>query len=294
MKNTSLELFAHFLGLIIQFPFLYLHGSCCSVVTSCPTLCNLTDYNTPSSSLLHYLPEFAQIHLHWVGDAKHLILCHPFVLLPSNFPRIRIFSNESAYCIRWPKYWSLSFSTSPSSEYAGLFFFRINLSDLLAVQETLKSLFQHHIYIKKHYDQWSFARSGLNSQGVFLTSAGHQRSLTWGGLPTSGREDPAAFQILVYSWALPPAWCISLWLTFHKSTGKAALLPSQGSFWQDSVTQSIYNFHSIISLWSEAEEQQRTCVRITELRNKNQSFQLCKPIIFLKEGEKKTKITYKA
>ena len=209
-----------------------------------------------------------------------------------SFPESGSFPMSQAYCVRWPKYWSLSFSTSPSNEYVGLFSFRINLSDLLAVQETLKSLFQHHIYDilksirkkKQFHGQWSYARSGLNSQGFFLTSAGHQRSLTWGGLPTSCREEPAAFPILVYSWALPPSWCISVWLMFHKSTGKAALLPSQGSFWQDSVTQSIYNFDSIISLWSEPEEQQRTCVRITELKNKNQSFQLCKPIIFSKEG----------
>ena len=75
--------------------------------------------------------------------SNHLILCHPF-LLPSIFPSIRVFSNESVLCIRWPKYWSFSFSISPSNEYSGLISFRIDWFDLLAVQGTLKSLLQHH------------------------------------------------------------------------------------------------------------------------------------------------------
>ena len=81
----------------------------------------------------------------WVGDAiHHLILCHPFLLLPSVFPSIRVFSNESALRIRWPKYWSFSFAISSSNEYLGLISFRMDWLDLLAVQETLKSLLQHH------------------------------------------------------------------------------------------------------------------------------------------------------
>ena len=75
---------------------------------------------------------------------KHLILCHPFLLLPPIFPSIRVFSNESVLRIRWPKYWSFSFSISPSNEYSGLISFRIDWLDLLAVQGTLKSLLQHH------------------------------------------------------------------------------------------------------------------------------------------------------
>ena len=75
---------------------------------------------------------------------KHLILCPPLLLLPSIFPSIRLFSNESALCIRWPKYWSFSFSLSPSNEYSGLISFRMDWLDLLAVQGTLKSLLQHH------------------------------------------------------------------------------------------------------------------------------------------------------
>ena len=76
--------------------------------------------------------------------SNHLVLCHPLLLLPSIFLSIRVFSNESALPIRWPKYWSFSFSISPSNEYSGLISFRMNWLDLLAVQGTLKSLLQHH------------------------------------------------------------------------------------------------------------------------------------------------------
>ena len=79
-----------------------------------------------------------------VVPSNHLILCHPLLLLPSIFLRLRVFSNESVICIRWSKYWSFSFSISPSSEYSGLISFRLDWLDLLAVQGTLKSLLQHH------------------------------------------------------------------------------------------------------------------------------------------------------
>ena len=76
--------------------------------------------------------------------SNHLILCHPLLLLPLIFPSIRVFSNESALCIRWPKYWSFSFSISPSNEHSGLISFRMDWLDLLAVQGILKNLLQHH------------------------------------------------------------------------------------------------------------------------------------------------------
>ena len=79
-----------------------------------------------------------------VMPSNHLILCYPFLLLPSIFPNIRVFSNESALRIRWPKYWSFSFNISPSNEHPGLISFRMNWLDLLSVQGSLKSLFQHH------------------------------------------------------------------------------------------------------------------------------------------------------
>ena len=79
-----------------------------------------------------------------VMPSNHLILCHPLLLLPSIFPSIRVFSNESALRVRWPKYWSFSFNMIPSNEYSGLISFRMDWLDLLAVQGTLKSLLQHH------------------------------------------------------------------------------------------------------------------------------------------------------
>ena len=78
-----------------------------------------------------------------VMPSNHLILCHPLLLLPSIFPNIRVFSNQSALCIRWPKYWSFSFNISPSNEYSGLISFKMDWLDLLAVQGTRKSLLQH-------------------------------------------------------------------------------------------------------------------------------------------------------
>ena len=99
----------------------------------------------PGFPVLHHLLELAQTHVHWVGDAiqpSHLL--SPPSPLPSICPSIRVFSNELALRIRWPKYQSFSFSISPSSEYSGLISFRIDWFDLLAVQGTLKSLLQHH------------------------------------------------------------------------------------------------------------------------------------------------------
>ena len=99
------------------------------------------DCSKPGFPVHHQLLELAQTHVHQVGDAiQHLILCRPFLFLPSIFPSIRVFTNESVILIRWPKNWSFSFSISPSNEYSGLISFRIDRLDLLAGQGTLKSL----------------------------------------------------------------------------------------------------------------------------------------------------------
>ena len=120
-------------------------GSVSSVTQSCSTLCDPMDCSTPGSSVLHCLLEFAQTHVHkLLMPSNHLLLCHLLLLLPSIFPSIRVFSNESALCIRWPKYCSFSFNISPSNEYSGLISFTMDWLDLLAVQGTLKSLLQHH------------------------------------------------------------------------------------------------------------------------------------------------------
>ena len=95
------------------------------------------------SFTVHYLPEFVQ-SIMLMMQPNYFIFCCPLLLLPSIFPSIRVFSNESAFAIRWPKYYSFSFSISPCNEYSGLISFRIDWFDLLAVQGTLKSLLQHH------------------------------------------------------------------------------------------------------------------------------------------------------
>ena len=100
------------------------------------------DSSTSGLPVHHQLPELAQIH---VSDAvQPFILCCPLLLLPSLFSSIRVFSNKSVLCIRWPKYWSFIFSISPCNEYSGLISFRVDWLDLLAVQGTLKSLLQNH------------------------------------------------------------------------------------------------------------------------------------------------------
>ena len=103
------------------------------------------DCSTPDLPVHHQLLELTQTHVHQVRDAiNHLILCYPLLLLPPIPPSIRVFSNESALSIIWPKYWSFSFNISPSNEYSWLISFRMDWLDLLAVQGTLKSLLQHH------------------------------------------------------------------------------------------------------------------------------------------------------
>ena len=118
---------------------------CCSVAQSCPTLCDPMDHSMPGLPVHHQLPEFTQtLSIESVMPSNHLILCHPLLLPPSIFPSLRVFSNESALRIRWPKYWSFSFNIRTSNEYSGLISFRIDRMDLPAVQGTLKSLLQHH------------------------------------------------------------------------------------------------------------------------------------------------------
>ena len=116
-----------------------------SVTQSCPTLCDPMDCSSPGLPVHHQLPEFTQTHVHWTGDAIQPSdpLLSP-LLLPSIIPSIRVFSNESVLHGRWPKYYSFSFSISPSNEYSGLISLRMDWLDLLAVQRTLKSLLQHH------------------------------------------------------------------------------------------------------------------------------------------------------
>ena len=114
------------------------YGLFSSVIQSCPTLCDPMDCSTPGFPVHHQLLELAQTHVYQVSDA----IQPSHHLLPSIFPSIRIFSNESVLHIRWPKYWSISISSS--NEYSGLISFRIHWLDLLGVQGTFNSLLQHH------------------------------------------------------------------------------------------------------------------------------------------------------
>ena len=114
-----------------------------SVTQSYPTLFDPMNHSMSGLPVHHQLPESTQTH-ELVMPPNQLILCHPFLLLPSIFPSIRVFSNESVLHIRWPKYWSFSFNISPTNEHPGLISFRLDWWHVLAVQGTLKSLLQHH------------------------------------------------------------------------------------------------------------------------------------------------------
>ena len=116
-----------------------------SVTQLCLTLCDPMDCNKPGFPVHHQLLGLTQTHVHWVSEAiQPFILCRPLLLLLSIFPSIRVFPNESVLQIRWPKYWSFCLSISPSNEHPGLVSFRMDWLDLLAVQETRKTLPQHH------------------------------------------------------------------------------------------------------------------------------------------------------
>ena len=141
---------------VLDFPFifLYLHWPVSfmrirtqfsSVAQSCLTVCDPMNHSTPGLPVHRRLPEFTQTHVHRVSDAiqpSHSVV--PFSSCPQIPPSIRVFSNESTLHMRWPKYWSFSFSVSPSNEHPGPISFRMDWLDLLVVQGTLKSLLQHH------------------------------------------------------------------------------------------------------------------------------------------------------
>ena len=115
-----------------------------SVAQSCPTLCNPMDCSTPGFPITNSQSLLKLMSIESVMPSNHLILCYPLFFPPPIFPSIRVFSNESALRIRWPKYWSFSFNINPSNEYSGLISFGVDWLDLPVVQGTLKSLLQYH------------------------------------------------------------------------------------------------------------------------------------------------------
>ena len=153
--------------------------------------------STPGLPVHHQLPESTQTHVHWVSDAmqpSHPVV--PFSSCPQIFPSIRVFSNESALRMRWPKYWSFSFSISPSSEHSGLISFRMDWLHLLAVQGTLKSLLQHHS--SKVSILWCSAFLIVQLSHPYVTT-GKTIALTWVGAQeavNAGRNEP--MEILKY------------------------------------------------------------------------------------------------
>ena len=163
---TSLFLLFHWIGLVVQYlKNLFYSCCCCSVAKSCLTLqfyglqhARLLSLSfTISRSLLKLMS------IESVRPSDRLILCQPLLLLTSSFPKIRIFANTSTLCIRWPKYWSFSFSISLSNEYSRLIFFKIDWFALLAVQGTFKSLLQHH----------SLKASILHHSALFMVHFSH-------------------------------------------------------------------------------------------------------------------------
>ena len=148
-----------------------------SVAQSCPTLCNPMDCSTPGFPVITNSQSLLKLmSIKSVMPSNHLILCCPLLLLPSIFPSIRVFSNESVLCIRWPKYWSFSFSISPSNEYSGLISFRKDWFDL-AIQGTLKSLLQHH----------SSKASILQRSAFFIIQLSHPYMTTGKTIALTGR-----------------------------------------------------------------------------------------------------------
>ena len=149
---------------------------CCrSVAKSCPTLCDPMNCSTPGLPILHYLPEFAQNYVHWVGEAiqpSHP-LSSPSIFFSSLFCSIRVFSSELALMIRWPKYWSFSFSINPSNQYSGLISFKIDRFDLLAVQGILKifsnTTVQKHQFLGAQLSLWSSSHIHTTGKTVALT-----------------------------------------------------------------------------------------------------------------------------
>ena len=138
-----------------------------------------------------------------VMPSNHLILCHALLLLPSMFPSIRVFSNESALRIRWPEYWSFSFNISPSNEHPGLISFRMDWLDLLAVQGTLKSLLQHHSICKYLSNGWT-TEKWLPSIEVWFQRGGHH----WKNTDCTQHTSIKTKKKVCSSWAPKPYWAL--------------------------------------------------------------------------------------
>ena len=145
------------------------HHQFSSVAQSCPTLCHPMNCSTPGLPVHHYFRSSPKLmSIESVMPSSHLILCHLLFLLPSIPPSIRVFSNESTLHMRWPKYWSFSFSISPSKVHPGLISFKMDWLDLLAVQGTLKSL--SNTTVQKHSILWRSAFFTVQLSHPYMTT----------------------------------------------------------------------------------------------------------------------------
>ena len=166
----------------------------------------------PGLPVHHQLPEPTQTHVHWVGDAiqpSHP-LC-PLLLLPSIFPSIRVFSNESALSMRWPKHWSFSFNIRPSNEHPGLISCRMNWLDLLAVQGTLKSLLQYHsskapILWRSTFFMVQLSHPYMNTG---KTTALTRQTFVWLHLYEAPRVETESKMVVVRGWKRRERWIIA-------------------------------------------------------------------------------------
>ena len=154
-----------------------------------------------------------------VMPSKHLTLCHPLLLLPSIFPSILVFSNESAFYIRWPKYWSFSFSINPSNEHPGLISFRMDWLDLLAVQGTLKSLLQHH----------SSKAAILWHSAFFTVQLSHPHVTTGKTIALTRRTFVGKVMSLLFN---KLSWLVITFLPRSKRLNFMAAVTSAGILWQ--------------------------------------------------------------
>ena len=202
--------------------FILLCHYCCFIAKPCLTLCDPIDGSMPGFPVLHHLPELLKLmSIESVTPSSHLILWHPLLLLPSIFLTIRVFSNESALRIRWPKYWN--FSISPSKKNSGLISFRINWFDLLAVQRTFKSLLQHH----------SSKASILQCSVFFIVQISHPYMTTRRTIALTVQTFVSKMMSLLFNMvsrfviAFHPAWSLH-WLC---EAGLINLLVSNISWW---------------------------------------------------------------
>ena len=176
---------------------------CCSVNKSCPTLCDPMNCSTPGFlSFIISLSLLKLMFIESVMPSNHLILCCPLLLLPSIFPSIRLFSNESVLRIRWPKYWSFSFGIKASNEYSGLISFRMDWLDLLVAQGALKSLLSS----TKVWKHWFFSiKSSLWLAKEWILT---EMDLTWDG----AKRILCILQEIMVIWMMTPHFRI--WLLF--------------------------------------------------------------------------------